>query len=148
MRHITLKSDFSVHLPLSIFNINTGSVETRPFTSWTSYWTMMRFSNTKYWTSALNLCLWYWKYRLVWPFDWLCCLFDVFAVHFAPYLMGLSSMMLIWAVGVRFMWRAHLHNRIPWQRLGQALYHWDTLPPTLNCEFICYFSILLLSRSL
>ena len=32
-------------------------------------------------------------------------------------LTGLSSMMLIWAARARIMWRAHLHNRIPWQRL-------------------------------
>ena len=45
------------------------------------------------------------------------CLFVVSAVRFAPYLTGLSSMMLIWAAGARCMWRAHLHNRMLWQRL-------------------------------
>ena len=38
------------------------------------------------------------------------------AVHFASYLVGLSNMMLIWAAGARFKWRAHLHNRMPRQR--------------------------------
>ena len=31
------------------------------------------------------------------------------AVHFTPYLAGLSSMMLIWAAGARCKWRAYLH---------------------------------------
>ena len=42
-------------------------------------------------------------------------LFVVSAVHFAPYLKGFSSMMLIWAAEARCMWRAHVHNRMPWQ---------------------------------
>ena len=50
--------------------------------------------------------------------NWLVnCLFVVSAVHFAPYLTGLSSMMLIWAAGARCKWRAYLHNRMSWQRL-------------------------------
>ena len=59
-----------------------------------------------------------------------------FAVHFAPYLTDLCSMMLIWAAGARCKWRAHIHNRMPWQRLEpqtlavfrQALFHWAILP--------------------
>ena len=51
-------------------------------------------------------------------------LFVVSAVHFSPYLMGLSTMMLIWAAGARCKWRAHLHNRMPRQRLEpQTLQH-------------------------
>ena len=34
-----------------------------------------------------------------------------------PYLTSLSSIMLIWAAGARCKWRAHLHNRISWQKL-------------------------------
>ena len=40
--------------------------------------------------------------------------FGVSAVHFAIYLMGLSSMMLIWAAEARCKWRAHLRNSMPW----------------------------------
>ena len=40
----------------------------------------------------------------------------VSAVHFDLGLVGLSSMMLIWAAGARCKWRAHLHNRMWWQR--------------------------------
>ena len=56
----------------------------------------------------------------------------VSAVHFAPYLIGLSSMMLIWAAEARCKWRAHLHNRMLWQRLEpQRLSLWaSTLPPS------------------
>ena len=47
----------------------------------------------------------------------------VSAVHLASYLTGLSSVMLLWAVGARCKWRAHLHNRRP-------LRPWaSTLPP-------------------
>ena len=62
----------------------------------------------------------------------------VSAVNFSPYLTCLSSMMLIWAVGARCKRRAHLHNSRyavaeAWTAdflvLGQALYHWATLPP-------------------
>ena len=39
----------------------------------------------------------------------------VSAVHFTPYLTGLSSMMLIWAAWARCKWRVHLHNwKVPW----------------------------------
>ena len=68
----------------------------------------------------------------------------VSAVHFAPYLTGLSSMILIWAAWARCKWRAHLHSKMPWQRLktmdllvlGQALYHWAILSPCmiLGCK--------------
>ena len=63
------------------------------------------------------------------------CLF-VSAVHFAPYLTGLSSMMLIWAAGARCKWRAHLHNRVPWQRL--ELQTFQSLGKHSNTELSCY----------
>ena len=44
------------------------------------------------------------------------CLF-VSAAHLNLYLTGLSSMMLIWTAEARCKWRAHLHNRMRWQRL-------------------------------
>ena len=43
--------------------------------------------------------------------------FCYFCCAFAPYLTGLSSIMLIWAAGARCKWRVHLYNRVPWQRL-------------------------------
>ena len=74
-----------------------------------------------------------------------CCLFVVSAVRFAPYLTGLSSMMLKWAAGVGCKWRVHLHNRMPWQTwttdilvLGQALCHWATLYITGNVDLMVW----------
>ena len=69
-------------------------------------------------------------------------LFVVSAVHFAPYLTGLSSMMLIWAAGARCKWRAHLHNRMSWQRLEpRTSSRWaSTLPlsyPATHMQPIC-----------
>ena len=41
-------------------------------------------------------------------------MFVVSAVHFTPYLKGLSRPMLIRAWGARCRWRAHFQDRMPW----------------------------------
>ena len=79
-------------------------------------------------------------FELRWWHSSLICLFFS-AMHFATYLTGLSSLMLIWAAGARCKWRVPLHNRMPWQRLkprtsGQALYHWAIL--TRACVAIAF----------
>ena len=53
------------------------------------------------------------EYRWTWH---IVCWFVCFCCASAPYLTGLSSMMLIWAAGNRCKWRAHLHSRVTWQR--------------------------------
>ena len=45
------------------------------------------------------------------------CLLFLLCICYLHYLTSLSSMMLIWAAGAICKWRAHLHNRMPLQRL-------------------------------
>ena len=77
--------------------------------------------------------------------QWVFC-FVVSAVHFALYLTGLSSIMLIWSAVARCKWRAHLPQQDAvaeaWTAdlliLWQAVYHWATLPPvvTWKCRIL------------
>ena len=74
-------------------------------------------------------------------------MFVVSAVYFASYLTGLSSRMLIWAAEARCKWRAHLHNRMSWQRLEPQTFWASTLPLSyLTTDFTVH--ILYIEKSL
>ena len=65
----------------------------------------------------------------------------VSTVPFAPYLTGLSSIMLIWAAEARCMWRAHLYNRMPWQRLKPQTF--ESLSKQSTTELSCHLFLII-----